>query len=136
MAGELIEFGMADGHTFEPDHGSFWKFQGKLETPVHTHSRVYHAIVKREPGLKNSRPVPGLPAQFPSTFLLSFFVDFAAFFSLGVITAFFFVSRLFLCSLLIFFTPVNSMVFSSGNLFLRAVEPGPILRATTEIDGE
>ena len=45
MDGAPIEFGMAYGNTFKSDHGTFGKFPGKFETPVHTHSQAYHAIV-------------------------------------------------------------------------------------------
>lgn len=50
------------------------------------------------------------PVQFPRTFLSFFLACFAAFFSLGDITGFFFASRLFLCSLLILLTPVKQWV--------------------------
>jgi len=45
MDGAPIEFGMAYGNTFKSDHGTFGKFPGKFETPIHTHSQAYHAIV-------------------------------------------------------------------------------------------
>jgi len=45
MEGAPIEFGMAYGNTFESDHGTFGKFPGQFETPVHTHSQSYHAVV-------------------------------------------------------------------------------------------
>ena len=45
MEGAPIEFGMAYGNTFKSDHGTLGKFPANFETPVHTHSQAYHAIV-------------------------------------------------------------------------------------------
>lgn len=45
MDGAPIQFGMAYGNTFESDHGTLGKFPGNFETPFHTHTHSYHAIV-------------------------------------------------------------------------------------------
>lgn len=45
MDGAPIEFGMAYGNTFESDHGTLGKFPKNFETPLHTHSNSYHAVV-------------------------------------------------------------------------------------------
>ncbi len=77
-----------------------------------------------------------IQGQFPRTFLLSFFASFSAFFSLGDIAAFFLVSRLFLCSLLMLLTPGNQWGIRSNRPFYKADEILVEPFATTEIDGE
>ena len=45
MDGAPIQFGTAYGNTFESDHGTMGEFPGNFETPLHTHSYSYHAVV-------------------------------------------------------------------------------------------
>ncbi len=45
MEGAPIQFGMAYGNTFETDHGTLVIMPDNFETPLHTHSNAYHAIV-------------------------------------------------------------------------------------------
>jgi hypothetical protein len=61
---------------------------------------------------------------------------FAAFFSLGDIAGFFLASRLFLCSLLMIFTPGKQWDISSTSAFYKVDSIWLKLFATTEIDRE
>jgi hypothetical protein len=51
---------------------------------------------------------------------VSFLASFAAFFSLGDIAGFFLASRLFLCSLLMFFTPGKQWRISSNGASIKS----------------
>jgi len=77
-----------------------------------------------------------IPVQFPKIFLVSFLASFAAFFSLGDIAGFFFASRLFLCSLLMLFTPGKQWGISSNRPVYKVDYIWLKPCATAEIDGE